>query len=374
MKETALDLARRLRSAVRSARGRANPGVRYVIEGGDWSVDRDGEAITARLAEATDVPVTTTRRPSAHHHQVVHFGSVWPYLGSLGDLPDSNRVAVTLFHGHPDLDDHYEEAYETLRDRREDLDAVVVSCGIMEERLTDFGLPADLVTRIPLGVDTERFRPPSEAERAAVRERLRIPDGALCVGSFQKDGEGWGEGREPKLVKGPDLLLEVLEHLHREREVFVLLTGPARGYVKQGLEEVGIPYRHDFLEDYADLAAYYRALDAYLVTSREEGGPKSVLEATASGVPLVTTRVGMVPDVLEDGEHALVADPESLSQLVRAVEAVAEDPELRQRLAKRGRARALEFDWDRIARRYWEEVYRPLLAELPASPIGGTGP
>ncbi len=75
-------------------------------------------------------------------------------------------------------------------------------------------------------------------------------------------------------------------------ELFVLLTGPARGYVRRELERLAIPYRHVFAKDRAELARAYHALDVYVVASRQEGGPKAVLEALASGVPLVTTRVG----------------------------------------------------------------------------------
>ena len=107
----------------------------------------------------------------------------------------------------------------------------------------------------------------------------------MVIGSFQKDGKGWGEGNEPKLIKGPD----------------VLLTGPARGYVKTGLESLKIPCKHLYLQDYREIGKYYQALDAYLVTSREEGGPKGVLESMASGIPLISTRVGQAQDLVKQG-------------------------------------------------------------------------
>ena len=68
---------------------------------------------------------------------------------------------------------------------------------------------------------------------------------AFVVGSFQKDGVGWEEGLEPKLIKGPDVLLAAVERLRqRVPELWLLLTAPARGYVKEGLERIGVPYRH----------------------------------------------------------------------------------------------------------------------------------
>src|SRR4029453_9306139 len=96
---------------------------------------------------------------------------------------------------------------------------------------------------------------------------------AFVAGSFQKDGVGWGEGLEPKLVKGPDVLLAAVERLreavpHRP----VRLTGPARGYVRQGLDDLGVPYRHVSARSRDELAQAYHALDVYLVSSRQEGG------------------------------------------------------------------------------------------------------
>src|SRR5207245_2640004 len=68
------------------------------------------------------------------------------------------------------------------------------------------------------------------------------------VGSFQKDGVGLGEGLQPKLVKGPDLLVATLEWLHASvPELVVLLTGLARGYVRTELERRAIPHRPVFL-------------------------------------------------------------------------------------------------------------------------------
>ena len=110
------------------------------------------------------------------------------------------------------------------------------------------------------------------------------------------------------MVKGPDLFLEAVEKLARDFPVFVLLTGPARGYVKTGLDEMGVPYAHHFLDDYLQIVSAYHALDLYLMTSREEGGPKAILECAATGVPLVSSRVGMAPDVITDGATGFLVE------------------------------------------------------------------
>jgi glycosyltransferase involved in cell wall biosynthesis len=169
-----------------------------------------------------------------------------------------------------------------------------------------------------------------------------VPETAFVVGSFQKDGVGWGEGLEPKLIKGPDALVAVLTRLHaRIAELFVLLTGPARGYVMQGLERAGIPYRHVLLGDVDEVASAYRAIDVCVVASRDEGGPRAVLESMATGVPLVTTRVGQAADLVEHGVDGWMVEVDDIDALARSVAHVAEAPaEELARMRKAGREKA----------------------------------
>src|SRR5204862_205248 len=162
------------------------------------------------------------------------------------------------------------------------------------------------------------FTPQTPATRAEARAALGLPADAFVVGSFQKDCVGWAEGTEPKLIKGPDVLLEAMRLLHERRpELHLLLSGPARGYVRAGLERLGIPYVHRRIERYEEIARVYAALDAYVVPSRQEGGPKGVLEAMAAGVPVVSTRVGQAKELILDGENGRLVD-------VDAAEALAE--------------------------------------------------
>ena len=139
--------------------------------------------------------------------------------------------------------------------------------------ILETGISAAKLHRIPIGIDTAAFRPRTPASRAAARHALGLPESAFVLGSFQKDGVGWGDGLEPKLIKGPDVLLGVASRL-RERvpEIVFLLTGPSRGYVRAGLEQLGIPCRHVLLPDIDAVAQAYEAIDLCMVTSRDEGG------------------------------------------------------------------------------------------------------
>ncbi|WP_410964484.1 hypothetical protein, partial [Salmonella sp. SAL4447] len=76
-------------------------------------------------------------------------------------------------------------------------------------------------------------------------------------------------------VKGPDVLVETLRLVSAQLDdLLVLLTGPARGYVRRELERLGVRHVHRQLHGRDDVVTAYHALDAYVVASRQEGGPK----------------------------------------------------------------------------------------------------
>ena len=345
---------------------KSRAGVYYVAGQEGWVIDRIGASVLREVTRQLGVETGMSQAPRWLLGQVVHYGSLWAFLGSLETIRRGrNRVAVTVYHGR--RDSAYPEltrAVEAFLDNAGLAERIVVSCSLMKERFLEWGIDADRLVRIPIGVDLSLFRPPREGERAAVRDELGIPREAFVVGSFQKDGDGWGEGENPKLIKGPDLLLETLGRLGNRRGLFVCLSGPARGYVKKGLKRLGINCVHRLLDSPDEVSRLYRCLDLYLITSREEGGPQGALEALASGVPLVSTRVGLVPDLVTHGQDGLLAEIEDTEGLAGLVARVRDDQELRASLINRGLETIREYDWPLIAGRYYQEVYRPLLDGL----------
>ena len=238
-----------------------------------------------------------------------------------------NHLGFAWFHGRPGTPGmpEFDACFEAMRRRHEEIDRVQVTNRAMEELVVGTGIAAEKVHRIPIGIDLDAFPFRTDADRAFARRELGLPETAFVVGSFQKDGVGWGEGLEPKLIKGPDVLLATIERL-RERipELALLVTGPSRGYVKAGLERLGVPCRHLLLPDVEAVADVYRAIDVCLVTSRDEGGPRAVLEAMATGVPLVTTRVGQGADLVRHGENGWIVEVEDVDGLVLWVVHVAD--------------------------------------------------
>lgn len=220
----------------------------------------------------------------------------------------------------------------------------------------------------PYTFDPAIFRPLASDDAAvqALREQWRIPSDRYLLANFHRDTEGRGR-RLPKLQKGPDAFLEIAAQLHAEGlPVHVLLAGPRRFYLRTQLARRGVPFTFVGQEtgerdDYAvnilprpTLNALYQIADLHLITSRWEGGPHSVLEAAGARCKVVSTRVGIAPDVLE---------PDCLFEsLPQACAIIRQD--VRERHLDASAAphlqRALKHHTEPALRRHLVEIYRAL--------------
>ena len=209
-----------------------------------------------------------------------------------------NRLGFAYFHGRPGTPGmpEFDACFETMRRRHAEIDRVQVTNRAMEELVLRDRHRGREAAPHP---DRDRHRRvPARShagESRSARRALGLPESAFVVGSFQKDGVGWGDGLEPKLIKGPDVLLAARAP-PRARSRARRSCSPGRSRICPG----GARAARDPLPARAPARhrrgrAAYEAIDVCIVTSRDEGGPRAVLEAMATGVPLVTTRVGQAP-------------------------------------------------------------------------------
>ena len=298
-------------------------------------------------------------------NQIIHFGNRYAYLkdSQFTVVHPSNKIFLTWLHGDPsDPNPQMQYLLTVLPKASNYVEKIVVSCDITAKTLLDLNIPNNKLLKIPLGVDLSVFHQPNIQIRQKTRARFGIKTDFLCIGSFQKDGIGWGEGAEPKMVKGPDIFLEVMANLvKRYNNILVILTGPARGYVKKGLEKLGIPYLHNFLSNYHYLVSYYQVLDLYIISSRCEGGPLPLLESWATGVPLVSTRVGMPADLIRHRENGMIADIEDIQGLTDHTIELIENEALRNKCRQNGMEEVKKYDWPLIAEAYYNKLYSPFL-------------
>jgi glycosyltransferase involved in cell wall biosynthesis len=283
-------------------------------------------------------------------------------------MRSSNRLATAYLHGRPGTPGapEFHAAFDALRREPQRFSRIQVTHAEMREVVLDAGVEPERVFLVPIGVDLACFPLGGTAEKSTARRALGVPAEAFVVGSFQKDGVGWDDGLEPKLIKGPDILVAALQRIRvAVPDLHVLLTGPARGYVRAGLGRLGIPYSHVVAHGSSELSRAYHALDAYLVPSRQEGGPKGALEAMATGAPLVTTRVGQAQEIVETGRNGLVVDVEDVEALADAVVRVHDDEELRRVLVIEGRATAERYANERLDRQ-WAELLEGFVSRTAA--------
>jgi len=331
----------------------------YIVEIANWSIKWDGKYITANLNKLNLIKSRTTTTHLGIRNQIIHFGSLHTFLKEKGFCQPhkSNKLVLTWFHFVPQ-----DKRNKNIIEAQKYLDVIHTSCNITKSNLIGLGVDPKKIVVIPLGVDLSLFSPVSFKEKQKIKKQLGIPPDRIVIGSFQKDGVGWGEGLEPKLIKGPDIFVKVVEKLAKEYPIFILLVGPARGYIKKELEKRNIPYKHiGYLKNLEKVAFYYQVLDLYLITSRIEGGPKQVLEAWASGVPVISTKVGMIPDIAKDEEDILLAEVESVEQIVNKARKIIEDKNLTQKIVTKGLMKVQNYSWEKITQKYYTKIYSLLL-------------
>ena len=331
----------------------------YITEVRGWATKQIGQYLVSNLPP--QVQAVSTYHFKNIKHQVIHFGAKQQYLlwENWKKLHPSNKVVLTWYHGR-------NSAYMTLSLIRaaSRISFIHTSCSISRDFLIKRYIPEEKIVKIPLGVDLNIFRPADagfDSYHKDVRKKLEIPLDARIIGSFQKDGNGWRKGFVPKLIKGPDILVATLEKLNKEYPIFVLLSGPSRGYVMKELDKRQIPYKHFYPKTLNELAILYHALDVYLITSREEGGPLSLLESMASSVPVVSTRVGMAPDIIQNGHNGYLADIENVNELTSGVSKLLNDPELRMLIATNALQNIDQYSWKNIAQQHYKKMYSKLL-------------
>ena len=144
--------------------------------------------------------------------------------------------------------------------------------------------------------------------------------------------------------------------------LWIVGHGEEEAAAKRLATELGIDARVRFLGVVDDVSALMEAADGFVLGSRWEGFPMVLLEAQASGLPVVATRVGGIPELVADGRTGLLVPPENAAALAGAMDdVVGMAPDERQEMGRAGRQRTVDrFDIGRIVDR-WLEIYREVL-------------
>jgi len=188
------------------------------------------------------------------------------------------------------------------------------------------------------GVDTEQFRPVNSQ-------------------SFLKDSLGINEDNTVIIyvgrldtVKGVDYLLQAAKRiLHNNSNVTFLIVGD--GGLRQEYEQFAKPLYPSviFTGWRDDVPRLMKIADIFILPSLSEGAPNVVMEASASGLPVIATEVGAIPWIVANGETGILVKPRDVIALVEATERLIDNPLLAKRMGEMGRKRIKkQYDWGTV--------------------------
>lgn len=229
---------------------------------------------------------------------------------------------------------------------------VLVNASAVRTSFREGGHARRAIAVIRNGVDVERFapRPPDEA----LRSSLGLPPRAPLVVAVSRLNP----------MKGIDDLLKaaaLLEGRFDEARFVIVGDGASRRDLEEQARLLGLAGRVLFTGTKLDVAAILSQAAVSVAPSLSEGLSNVVLESMAAGVPVVATRVGGTPELLEDGVTGLLVPPCDAPALAAAIGRLLEDEPLARRLGEAARARAVDrFSMQHMVRQT-EELYRSLL-------------
>ncbi len=234
------------------------------------------------------------------------------------------------------------------------VDAYIAISKDLQLEFLSSGVPKERVILLPNGVDTDRFHPAGIDEKKMLRDELNLPGEQpiiLAVGVFdRRKNIHW-------------LMEQWVENCSFNTGGLLLAIGPQSRDDPNG-EFIGIlkqmsknnPTLVQILEEVDDIERYYRAADIFILPSHGEGMPNVLLEAMASGLPCVATRVSGVVDLVSDGDNGYTYVPNDEDGLRSALQALIDGHE--GLLGHHSRAFVeRDFGLSSLAERY-EDLYR----------------
>ncbi len=224
-----------------------------------------------------------------------------------------------------------------------------VSRAVYDHMAGEVRVPEGLLQVIYNGVDLERFAPAED--RRALRRDLGLPVEAPIVGAIARHTE------EKRL----DRFIEAARLIAQQRPDAQFLTagaGPTLGRVRELAEGYGLNVR--FLGHRSDVPRVLAALDVFVITSETEGLPVAAVEAMAVQLPVVSTIVGGVAEIVRDGVDGVLVPPGDVEGVARGVVTLLGDAPLRLSMARQARERVRALVDLRSIVTQHEDLYREL--------------
>lgn len=248
-------------------------------------------------------------------------------------MTPSQKLRLAVFALHEPL---YRYNFRRRHNRR----FVAVSSKVKRELMTEYGFAEPEVTVVPLGVDLKEFTPTNRSRAGrSIRKTYDIPEDAFM---FVFVGQNF-------VGKGLQFILDVFAALKRRCHLLVVGSGEGtEGYIFEQVKRLKLQDRVTFAGSQADIAPFYAASDAYVTFSPYESFGLSVLEAMASGLPVIgSCDVGFLQDLKMDPLSRSAAMVSSQQALREAMEHMAEDREQSREWGRGARCLAERYTWER---------------------------
>jgi glycosyltransferase involved in cell wall biosynthesis len=232
------------------------------------------------------------------------------------------------------------------------IDRIAAISTAVRDALVQSGVDARKIDVVPSGIDPAPARDPRR--RAELRARLGCA-GEEVVGinvSALADGKG-----QKDLLEAASIASRRAPRLR----LWIAGEGPLEDALRAKQGALGLEQVVQFLGFRADIMSLLHAADFFCLPTLHEGLGSSILEAMSAGLPVVATRVGGIPEIVEDGRTGILVSPSDPGSLADAMVEMATSPDLREAMGARGVARAGAFSADRTAEATYE-VYRAALA------------
>jgi glycogen synthase len=229
-------------------------------------------------------------------------------------------------------------------------DAVIALATPLAERLAAGGIPPERIHVIPSGVDPGRFLP-GRPDPTPADGRPRV----VFVGRLAHQ-------------KGVDTLLRAARLTREAARIVIVGDGPLRTRLERNARAWGLDdVRFAGFVPHADVPAHLEHADVLVLPSEYEELGSVLVEAMQAGLPIVATRVGGIPDLVDDGVTGRLVARSDAAALAGAIDDLVADPALARRLGEEGRRRAAGYAWDSLADRVLG-LYRSLLPPAPTEP------
>jgi glycosyltransferase involved in cell wall biosynthesis len=297
-----------------------------------------------------------------HSYDVVHVffslptGALLPFL-NLNETPVVVSLRGSDVPGYDPYNTGMQRAHRVLAPLTRWIwhraDRVIPVCESLG-RLTSRTAPDLEYTVIPNGVDLRLFHP-----RESTRSNDAGPIRCVAVARLV-ERKGLGE------------LIRAFGILPRGRfSLEIVGNGPDEGVLRALVSRLGLDREVTFLGSLArgGVAERYREADLFTLPSSAEAFGNVFAEALASGLPIVGSTTGGIPELVEHGANGLLVPPGDAAALAQAICYLGDDPDLRQKMGARNRSKAEStLQWSQVTRRYLA-VYRELMHELPAGSL-----